>query len=107
MEVWWPTRIASWEVRAVVIVTVGAGLLRGTMCGIIVTVSIRRPPLNPGSLKSVTISRRTHDTRDDQPLSSTVPLWSIPEWPTILQQRYAYVLLFTPYSIIAKNIKEI
>jgi len=89
MEVWWPTRIASWEVRGVVIVTVGAGLLRGTMCGIIVTVSIRRPPLNPGFPKSVTVSRRTHDTRDDQPLSSTVPLWSIGlvKWPKAIRAR--------------------
>src|SRR5215467_10080825 len=89
MQVRWPPRIASWEVRGVVIVTVGTGLLRGTMCGIIVAVSVGRPPLNPGSPESVTVSRRTHDTRDAQPLSSTVPLWSLRlvEWPKAIRAR--------------------
>jgi hypothetical protein len=89
MEVWWPTGIASWEVRGVVILTLGAGLLHSTMCGIIVAVSVCRPPLNPGSLKSVAVSRRTHNARDTQPLSSTVPLWSIGlvEWPKAVRTR--------------------
>src|SRR3712207_5992715 len=64
MEVRWPTGIASREVRGVVILTVSAGLLRGTMGGIIVTLSVCRPPLYPGFPKSVTVSRRTYGTRD-------------------------------------------
>jgi len=79
------------RVRGVVIVTVGVSLLRGTMCGIIVAVSVCGPPLNPGSPKSVTIFRRTHDIRDAQPLSRTVPLWSIGlvEWPKAARMRWS------------------
>ena len=58
MEVRWPTGMASGS-PGVVIGTVGAGLLCGTMCGIIVAMRVCRPPLNPGSPKSVTVSCRT------------------------------------------------
>ena len=65
MEVRWPTGIASWEVCDVAIVAVGAGLLCGTMCDIIITVGICGPPLNPGFPKSVSVSCRAHNTRDN------------------------------------------
>ena len=61
MEVRWPARIASWEIRGVLVATVGAGLLRGAMCGVIVAMRVRRPPLDASSPKRATISRRTHD----------------------------------------------
>ena len=56
-----PTGIASWEVCGVLIVTVGAGLLRGAMCGVIVAMRVRGPPLDPRSPERIAIFRRTYD----------------------------------------------
>src|SRR5712691_2147067 len=61
MDVRWPARIASWGVRGVLVATVGACLLRGAMCVVIVAMLIGGPPLDPRSPKRIAVFRRTYD----------------------------------------------
>jgi hypothetical protein len=61
VDVRWPTRIASWEVRGVLVATVGADPLRGAMCVVVVAMWVRGPPLEEHSLKRIAIFRRTYE----------------------------------------------